>query len=482
MPTTLTDSQYTISVQALVKQIQNSSTSRNSLFELAALYFTSTDANARVLRSCQESLKSAEDYLKSVTDAKRADAHRLVKKVQRELNEEKQKQLRSQQQCYKCIANICINFLKLAEGHSQQQTNTKSAKLLATLFMLSSSETQNRKQMHQLYKPLYKAVLSLRLLDKMLTDKKLVNNYIVARYNPDNRFSKVPDRYSQFQLDVAIPVIIAAITQDIGMQHIEIQRLLKGVDGSIDEFRVLDKETRIPLLIMNHEQTKDFITNGIGLSVYEGQDPDKKIRYEKKQTNRQKFVLGLLRDAIKPTQGSIGNVIKIPQIYSSFILSTKPDYNFRDLPKVINVLNNAAKHASICTKATDCFIHLVGHFPLGFGMIYVPKHQVDEQLQDFYYAIVTKLNPKQPDSPTCRKITGQGEISDESKDFSLEPENNLFYRSVQKTLENLTEQQLATLHKAHMRELQDTKLPELVAGFWNPYRYFNISKHQNFWS
>jgi hypothetical protein len=482
MPTTLTDSQYTTSVQALVKQIQSSSTHRDSLFELAALYFTSTDANTRVMRACQESLKSAEEYLKSVPDAKRADAHRLVKKVQRELNEEKQKQLRSQQQCYKCIANICINVLKLTEGNNQQQTNTKSAKLLATLFMLSSTENQNRKQMHQLYKPLYKAVLSLRLLDKMLTEKKLANNYIVARYTPETRFSSVPDRYSQFQLDVAIPVIIAAITQDIGMQHIEIQRLLKGVDGSIDEFRVLDKETRIPLLIMNHEQTKDFITNGIGISVYEGQDPDKKIRFEKKQNNRLKFILGLLSDSVKPSEGSIGNIIKIPQIYSSFILSTKPDYIFQDLPKVIAVLNNAAKHASICTNANTCFVNLVGNFPLGFGVIYVLENQTNEEPQNYFYGIVTHLNPKKTDAPKCRKITGNLEKDAEQKNFTLKPEYNLFYPAVQNTLQNLNRETLTKIHEAHMHALSDSKLPSYEKGFWNTYRYFSINKHQKLWS
>ena len=478
MPSTLSDSQYTTAVLILVEQIQNNSTQKHSLFELATLYFTSSDANARVLRACQENLKSIEDYLKSAPEDKRANTHKQVKNLQKELKNEQQKQLYTRQQCYKCVASICINILKLAEGKNQQQTNTKSAKLLATLFMLSGTEGKNRQQMHQLYKPLYKAVLALRLLDKMLLGKKLTNNFIVTRFNTKTRFSSAPNKYSQFQLDVAIPVIIAAITQDIGVQHPEIQRLLKGADGSLDEFRELDKETRIPLLIMNHEQTQDFISNGIGTSVYEGQDPDTKIRYEKKQNNRMKFVLGLLGDAVKPSEGSIGNIIKIPQIYSSFILSTKPDYYFQDLPKVITVLNNVAKNAAICPNANQYFINLVGHFPLGFGIMYLQNHQTDEQLQNYYYGIVTRLNPQQPDAPNCRKITDKSEV----KDFSLKPENNLFYPAVQKSLESLSKETLAEIHKTHMYDLRDPKLPRFEMGFWNPHRYFSINKHQKLWS
>ena len=482
MPSTLNDSEYTIAVQNLVAKIQQSSTQHNSLFELASLYFTTSDSNVRVLRSCQENLTVAEDYLKTAPSNKRADAYNQLKSLKKEFKDEQQKQFNARQQIYKCVASICITVLKLAEGQNQQQTDTKSAKLLATLFMLSSSESKNRKQMHQLYKPLYKAVLALRLLDKMLLESKLSNNYIVARYKPDTRFGKLPGSYSQFQLEVAIPVIIAAITQDIGMQHIEIQRLLKGVDGSLDEFRVLEKGTRVPLLMMNHEQTQDFISNGIGVSVYEGDDPDKRLRYEKKQNNRMKFVLGLLTDAVKPSPGSIGNIIKIPQIYSSFIMSTKPDYNFQDLPKVISVLSKAAKHASTCENSTQSFIHLVGNFPLGFGVLYVNSHQSDEQLQDYYYGIVTQLNPQKPDTPTCRKITDKGEICIETKDFSLMPENNLFYSSAQKVLENLSEDVLEDLRETHIHVLEDPKLPKLKAGYWNPYRYFSIHKHQKLWS
>lgn len=478
----LNDSEYTTAVRSLIDEIQQSSAQRDSLFELAKLYFTSADSNMRVLRACQDNLKSTEAYLSSAPSAKHSDIQRLINKLRKELKAEQQRQFFERQKRYKIVARICIKVLKLAEGKNQQQTNTKSAKLLATLFMLSSTDAKNRKHMHQLYKPLYKAVLALRLLDKMLSKNILTNSYIVARYKPQTRFSQVDGSYTQFQLEVSIPVIISAITQEIGMQHAEIQRLLKGADGSLDEFRVLDKGTRVPLLMMNHEQTQDFIENAIGTIEYDGNDPEKKIYFDKRQTNRMKFILGLLNDAIKPTQGSIGNIIKLPQIYASFILSTKANYHFQDLPKVIAILNNAASKRSICANATDCFIQLVGHFPLGFGVIYVPDHHPEEQLQDYYYAIVTKLNPKQADSPICRKITAQGEISAETKDFNLKPENNLFYLSVQKNLDNLTEQQLADLRKAHMRDLNDTKIPELVAGFWNPHRYFSIQKHQNLWA
>ena len=61
MPSTLNDSEYTIAVQNLVAKIQQSSTQHNSLFELASLYFTTSDSNVRVLRSCQENLTVAEE-------------------------------------------------------------------------------------------------------------------------------------------------------------------------------------------------------------------------------------------------------------------------------------------------------------------------------------------------------------------------------------------------------------------------------------
>ncbi|MEP2652686.1 MAG: hypothetical protein ABJH06_11920 [Paraglaciecola sp.] len=477
MTSTLSDSDYTQNVQTLLNKIQHNSTRKDSFFELAQIYYTSCQADAGALRTCQENVKGAEDYLSSVSGTKREYAQQQIKKFQNDLKIEEHKQCIDRQHRYKCLANICVNILRLTEGKNQQQTELKSSKLLATLFMLSSSETSNRQQMHQLYKPLYKAVLSLRLLDKLLAQDMLTNTYITSRFDPTTRFSKDASRYSQFQLDVAIPVIIAALLQDIGMQHPETQRLLKGADGTQDEFRVLDKETRTLLLIINHEQTQDFITNGIGVSEYEGNDSNKQERFEKKQINRMKFVSGLLTDAIKPTEDSIGNIVKIPQIYSSFVLSTKPVYRFLDLPNVITVLKNSAKHEFICSHACEYFIKLVGHFPLGLGMLYLLPHKQD----DYYYAIVTRLNPKHPNSPTCRRVTSLDNNNEDEKDFTLSEDNNLFYENPKQHLESLSQEALNSLRESHIRRLSETKLPYFNEGFWNPYRYFSINKQQRLW-
>ncbi|MEP1554380.1 MAG: hypothetical protein ABJJ44_03135 [Paraglaciecola sp.] len=479
MASTLSDSDYTQSVQTLLNQIQQNSTRKDSFFELAQIYYTSCQADAGALRTCQENLKGAtEYYLSAETDSKREYAQQQVKKFQHELKLEEHKQFTDRQHRYKCLANICVNILRLTEGKNQQQTELKSSKLLATLFMLSSTDVGKRQCMHQLFKPLYKAVLSLRLLDKLLVEDKLTNTYITSRFDPATRYSKDPGRYSQFQLDVAIPVIIAALLQDVGMQHPETQRLLKGADGTQDEFRILDRETRTLLLIINHEQTQDFIKNGIGISEYEGNDPDKKQRYEKKQANRMKFVFGLLTDAVKPTEDSIGNIIKIPQIYSSFILSTKPIYRFLDLPNVISVLKNSAKHGFICSHACESFIELVGHFPLGLGMLYLLPHKQD----NYYYAIVTRLNPKHPNSPTCRRVTSLDCDNEDEKDFTLLEDNNLFYEQPKQHLESLSQEALNTLREIHIHQLSETKLPDYNEGFWNPHRYFSINKHQALWS
>ncbi|MFT2089981.1 hypothetical protein [Paraglaciecola sp. 2405UD69-4] len=481
MTTNLSDSDYTRSVQSLINQIQQNSTRKDSFFELAQIYYTSCQADAGTLRTCQANLKGAEEYLETVSESKREYAQKQVKKFARELKDEEQKQTNDRQLRYKCLANICVNVLRLTEGKNLQQTNLKSSKLLATLFMLSSTESSNRQQMHHLYKPLYKAVLSLRLLDKMLLEGKLNNTYITSRFDSNTRFSQKAGSYSQFQLDVAIPVIIAALLQDIGMQHPEAQRLLKGADSSQDEFRVLEKETRTILLIINHEQTQDFLTNGIGISKYEGDDPEKKQRFEKKQLNRMKFVSGLLLDAVKPSENSIGNIIKIPQIYSSFVLSTKPTYRFLDLPNVVTVLNNSAKHAFICSQANECFIQLVGYFPLGLGVLYVQPHDIGEKLNNYFYGIVTRLSPEHPKTPTCRRISISKDISDNPKDFTLLESNNLFFDTPKHCLDEMSPEDLVTLRNTHMRQLNETKLPEINEGFWNPHHYFSISKHQILW-
>ena len=87
------------------------------------------------------------------------------------------------------------------------------------------------------------------------------------------------------------------------------------------------------------------------------------------------------------------------------IFSSKPKQSLSDLPKAGLVIANAAKQSAISKVAADSLLAIVGHFPQGFGITYIPL-EVDGTYADSYeFAIVTGLNPSDPFEPICRVAT-----------------------------------------------------------------------------
>ncbi len=81
----------------------------------------------------------------------------------------------------------------------------------------------------------------------------------------DNTEAAYKADYSPFRDDVQLPLLMAAILQDIGTYHPDALAILKGADGDLDEFRVLDDENRVALLKINYQETLKLCDKRVGL-------------------------------------------------------------------------------------------------------------------------------------------------------------------------------------------------------------------------
>ncbi len=93
----------------------------------------------------------------------------------------------------------------------------------------------------------------------------------------------------------------------------------------------------------------------------------------------------------------VGNLLKVPQIYVSIILSTKDSYNYKVLPKVFQVLNKNAELGACSQKVVDVLYQITGMFPQGYGVIYMPEDEVGQLADCYEYAIVNRLYPHNPE-------------------------------------------------------------------------------------
>ncbi len=475
------ESTYTKSANNLVRHIQSNTPIKDSLFEQAQLYFETSDKDRQTCFELHNKIKSIKDSLQAADKKTKTIINKNLDAAQLSLKKE---QTRQQQICTlrsKKVKALCTLLLALTEADNWQKTQVYSAKLLGTLQLLSPGEGVKVAHQNQRFKPAYKGVIALRLLDKLLQDKNIDIQYINERYQKKLRYPQQKSGLTLFQRDVAIPVLIAAIFQDVGLLHPKAQKILTGKDGTLDEFRVLDKEERLALLKINHEHTLDFITNGLGMEQYIGNSKQERADFIRNQEEKLSFTRTLLIDAIKPKLG-VGDLIKIPQIYASVIFSSKQSHNFLDLPKAGLVITRAAEGGSISKVFAECLLSIVGHFPQGYGITYIPKDDDMQDMERYEYAIVTELNPADPYIPRCRVATRNLTFISGGHTNSVNIESNLYFSAAKKKLEKVNPARLEEILRKLASNFEERKTLDLIPSYWNPYGFFCYEKLQNLWN
>jgi hypothetical protein len=475
------ESTYTKSANNLVRDIQNNTPTKDSLFEQAQLYFETSDKDKHTCFELQRRIKSIEDSLQAADNKNKSIIKKNIEAAQLLLKNEQTRQQKIRTSRYKKVKTLCTLLLTLTEADNWQKTQVYSAKLLGTLQLLSPGESAKDAHQNQRFKPAYKGVIALRLLDKLLKEKKIDIQYINERYQKKLRYPELKSGLTLFQSDVAIPVLIAAIFQDVGLMHPKAQKILTGEDGTLDEFRVLDKEERLALLKINHEQTIDFITNGLGMEQYIGNSKQERTDFVRNQEEKLRFTRTLLIDAIKPKLG-VGDLIKIPQIYASVIFSSKQNHNYLDLPKAGLVITRAAEGGAISKVFAECLVSIVGHFPQGYGITYIPKDDDMKDMERYEYAIVTELNPADPYIPRCRVATRNLTFISGGHTNSVNMENNLYFSSAKKKLEKVNPARLEEILRKLASNFEERKKLDLIPSYWNPYGFFCYIKLQNLWN
>jgi hypothetical protein len=478
---TIGKSTYSKSVSVLISRIYDNTPIADSVYEQAAKYFQQT------VEQQQEKVELEQQVFLFENRQQQVDKRDLAL-VERNLQQAKTEhstfqQARDEEASIRMAAlhKLCLDILELCQGESTEDTNLLSAKLLGTIQLLSPTQGRQVAASNQKSKHLYKAVLSLRLLDKLLADGELNNAYVQQRFKASKGKKALKDEYNPFRDDVQVPLLMAALLQDIGSCHPDAITILRGPDGSADEFRVLENEDRGALLQISYRESLKYVTSGLGLNRYTGNSREERDNFLKLEAERQNFLLMLLKNAIKPEHG-IGNLLKIPQIYTSVVLSTKSSFVYETLPKVALVLEKGVEKGVYSKVAVDALIAITGVFPQGFGVTYIPKDSDRQDLDRYEYAIVTGLYPADIRQPVCRMVTRNLTYNVSAQGCIISVENNLYYPQARKKLEKISEERLLEILSKLVSNFEERKAMPLLPKCWHPDEYFSYVKNQNMWN
>jgi hypothetical protein len=474
------NSSYTISVDRLVSAISGNENEKPSLYQQAAQYFIDEPANKQKLKLIKieiQQLLSAKKELSGKNSLK-LDEHIL--QLKRKYKDELLAQKNSRISRLNDAVDMCLNLLSLSEGEDFENTQLKSAKFLTTLVLFSPGTGKKLAELHQRLKPAYKAVLSLRILDKLVLDGVVKNAYMLRNYDPDKRYEPEASDYICYTQSVIMPIMLAAIFQDVGLQHPDLIELLNGNDGKKDRFRLLEQDDREKMLRLNYQYTIDYLQNGLGCQQARTKTEEQEAAFDEAEKQRLKFQLGLVLDANSSKLGT-SEIIKIPQIYASIILSTKRDFQRKSLATASLLIEQLAIKKAISSPIAKVFVAIVGQFPLGYGIVYIPKDIRGEELELYEYAIVSELNPKKFDEPICRPVTKNLMFLTYAKTMILERHINLHFSVARKKLMNIDPQRLVEIMQKLTYDFKPEESSAFVPEYWEPHNYFFIEGNQNLW-
>lgn len=462
------DTNFTIRVKALSREIYGKN---DSMLEDASVYFI--QKRSLTLQSKTLTL-SKKNTIKSEKDIAKYNEQLAEISVER-----KERQVK--------LDRLCHDIIALCEGDNYEEDNRKSAQLLSTIQLLTPHEAGKIAHFNALNKPLYKAVLCLRILDRLCIENKVNDTYIKERlvsitHGEYQRFSVInPEGYAKFVDEVKVPLIKAALLQDIGNNHPNAQSILKGKDGTENPYRLLDIEERKQLLQIDYSETINYLIEGIGVVKYSGNLRAEKKIFDETEKRKLIFIKGLLKGSINPKNG-IGNLLKVPQLYASMILSTKENYNYSLLPKVYQVLYKNVERGVCNREIVDMLYKITGAFPLGYGIVFITETNQGNQVYGYEYAIVKLLYPDNPEEPNCRAATRNLTFISFGQDLVVTQSRNLYFPLATKKLNKISKKRLNEILELLSSNYKERKTLDLIPRCWPANEYFSEKNHQKLWS
>ena len=484
MPTNLNPSpekSYVRTLRKLIGNLLSGSKFQQSLFGQAQQFFELDVQWQQEIQALQQQYEQSQTQLRTATRKTEAalTAESQQKRQQLQLAEEKYDNRR--QQRYNDLHLLCQNLLELTEGSNRAETISRSSRLLGTLQLLAPSEGDQLSTVHLKYKPFYKAVLSLRLLDHLLERQLITNQYILTKYKARQQSGLgESNSYEPFRDDVQIPLLMAILLQDVGHYHPEALKMLQGEQQST-KWREFDAEERSQFLAISQQATVKFITEGIGICRYRGNSRTERDELMLREQDKQNFCITLLRMANTPGLG-IGNLVRLPQVYASAVLPGRARFDYQALPKVALILKNGARAGHYDERMVDQLLTITGIFPQGYGIAYIPKEKQGFAGERYEFAIVNSLYPPTAEVPLCRAVTRNLQYRGTGQNLSISVDHNLYFKPARQKLSVMPDQRLQEILSKLTANFEPGKLRNLIPRYWHPDEFFADPKHQNLWN
>jgi hypothetical protein len=278
-------------------------------------------------------------------------------------------------------------------------TDRDASQFIGTMMLRTPMpEDVNRCPNNEKNKPIFIAAQMVCLLRKLVETDNITEPFICERlpslvhdeHHPDILIfdEESVDKYVE---QVLTPIIIAALIHQIGSYSIEAELIFAG-----NRYRPLDETERKKLIRNIYDHSLNYLRYGLGQPQryqyqLEAEFDDALYGYELTET---------LISNYTNSKHPMGNLLRIPMIYSSFMLSTKPSHDYKLVFKAYDILQSGVTKEVVYPKFAGVFLDMVGQYPVGSGVFFISK---DTRYPE--RAIVSRINPSQPTSAIVKQLT-----------------------------------------------------------------------------
>ena len=327
----------------------------------------------------------AESYLKEL--------EKLQEKAEKQISHVEPIVLEGFKRRKRLISNVIQPMMDLL------MNDRDASQFIATMLLRAPMpDDRSRCPNNEMNKPLYIAALSIALVRRLNDNNTMENDFIsslapnVVQVENTTETHYDPEQLAQFQQYVLTPVITACLIHNIGSYSKQALNLYKG-----DRYQVFDETTRKVLISSIYEQSKKYLTYGLGDPRLSRQHMDEHQHHmDEEAFELCESILVNYSSAQNPN----GNLLRIPMIYASFMLSTKQNHDYVISFKAYDILKGGIENQIIYQPYAEEFLNMVGQYPLGTGIFfYSTETEVPER------AVVTGLNPPEPSSAIVKQLT-----------------------------------------------------------------------------
>ncbi len=465
------DSQSVNHIKVSARKVCDDTHVKDSIYEIAETYFEQRYELEQSLQQATEQHGDTDDQA-SDSNSKQAylAAQNALEQFDNDDNEERLSRLSK-------ITHVIDTIIDSCKDDSGSISYSKIAKQLAVLFLSTEPSHIHFRKINAQNKPLYRGLITLLLVENALKSNLIQNRYIVEMFGESETILD-----GRFKDNVLIPLLLVSMCCDIGHCHPKLKIMLHGENNELDPDRLFNAEQRGQLIKENYRHVTQFMVSGLGLQNYSGNSKEERSSFDEAQKQKLLFVRTLLKSMLKPENG-VGNLIKIPQIYTSIILNTKSSLSTENIPRVFQLLTKHAESGQLSMPLVQLLHSVVGDFPMGYGIAYIPKDAGNSSLNQYEYAVVTTLFPESPNQPICRSTTRNMTFHSSHSELHVSTEFNLYFPEAREKLKTMSKKRLEEiLQKLWANFETRPELAQILPKYWHPYEYFGNTKYQNLWN